>query len=159
MLSDAAGNTNANTSNRLSFKLTSKRRTVHMFTNATDATSSSISVWIRTEVPVWPNLSESDIHVQHAEISNFRQVNSTTYSFRLLLLLRPSSSQQYVVFEREARDSYFQSLPNSIVKRENTRNISLVHSKRVKFSNTDIRILRHRLTRRARTQVRSQPWI
>ena len=43
---------------------------------------------------------------------------------------------------RSARDCYFKSLPNSIVKRENTPNISLVHTKRLKFSNTDTRILR-----------------
>ena len=82
IFTDAAGNTNANASN-MTFKLTSKRRTVHISTNVTDATSSYIPVWIRTEVPVWPDISESDIHVLHARMSKFRRINSTTYSFLL----------------------------------------------------------------------------
>ena len=97
VLSDAAGNTNANTSNRLSLKLTSKRRTVRVFTNATDTTSSYIWVWIRTEVPVWPNLSETDVHVQHAQISNFRHINSTTYSFRLFRSSSQYDTHPYIV--------------------------------------------------------------
>ena len=97
VLSDAAGNTNANTSNRLSLKLTSKRRTVRVFTNATDTTSSYIWVWIRTEVPVWPNLSETDVHVQHAQMSNFRHINSTTYSFRLFRSSSQYDTHPYIV--------------------------------------------------------------
>lgn len=89
IFTDAAGNTNANASN-MTFKLTSKRRTVHISTNVTDATSSYIPVWIRTEVPVWPDISESDIHVLHARMSKFRRINSTTYSF----LLQPPSTVQ-----------------------------------------------------------------
>ena len=111
IFTDAAGNTNANASN-MTFKLTSKRRTVHISTNVTDATSSYIPVWIRTEVPVWPDISESDIDVLHARMSKFRRINSTTYSF---LLQPPSKYSNHSGMACTGRNELGRNEPVSLV--------------------------------------------